>query len=57
MPLPSECHWSPPGTVYEMALEAASQEGGIVAKSLASDSVMDSTDVTGQLINKVDHMY
>ena len=40
-----------------MVVVAASQGGDIVAESLASDSVVDSTDVTGQLINKVDHMY
>ena len=45
-----------PGTTYEMAVVAASQGGDIVAKSLASDPVVDSTDVTGQLVNKANHM-
>ena len=45
-----------PGTTYEMDVVATSQGGDIVAKSLASDTVVDSTDVTGQLVNITNHM-
>ena len=42
-----------PGTTYEMTVVAASQGGDIVAESLASDPVVDSTDITGKLIKLI----
>ena len=45
-----------PGTTYEMAVVAASRGGDVIAKSLASDPVVDSTDITGQFVNKTNHV-
>ena len=39
-----------PGTTYELTVVAVSQGGDIVARSEASDPVVDSTGVTGQYI-------
>ena len=39
-----------PGTTYQLTIVAVSQGGDIVARSQASDPVVDSTDVTGQYV-------
>ena len=39
-----------PGTTYELTVVAVSQGGDVVARSQPSDPIVDTTEVTGQLV-------